>query len=697
MILDRNHNLAAEEALPWQTPGDFRITLPPGLQPAAPYFHRVNVGGLWIDNVTMAEAISLIDRLIRRRTPSYIVTPNVDHVVRVHRDARFRRVYREAALSLADGMPLLWAARLLGRPLRAKVSGSDLLPRFCESAARKGHRVFFMGGLPGAAELAAESLKRQYPGLQIVGTCCPPYGFEKDPEQNQRVIRTIREANADVLFVGLGSPKQEIWIHRYCGEYAVPVSVGVGASLDFCAGLVRRAPRPVQVVGAEWLWRLAMEPRRLYRRYLIEDPIFFNMIWRQLRADRYPRGPSQKARQRRRQAIGAGQVLHVEPAEPVVDSPAVPDDTADSFKALAPLCVKRLGESLDPATGLLRRQFRDRQWAPTLAVEDLTSTASCLIALNLAGIDPRTIGMDVQRSLRSLIDYVAHRRCHSSAGLVVWANAVCGGIPLAQLAARWETTLEELPDIVGPCRTMEGAWMVGGLAHELMRSNRAIIADALRRATGQLLRRYSPATRFFYHSTTAAPLNRWLRRPIASFADQMEAVQALSLAAMATGESRPLRAADACAARLVQLQGPLGQWWWHYDPRDGGIADAYPVFSSHQYALAPMALTALRAAGGSDHATAVARGRRWLMHNELRTPLIDLEAGTIWRSIDAPASILSRWAHHGWVLTGWKRRRLPAAPQALRVNYETRPYEWAWCLYAAAMQRDCPRQRLQPA
>jgi N-acetylglucosaminyldiphosphoundecaprenol N-acetyl-beta-D-mannosaminyltransferase len=244
---------------------------------------RVEIAGVHVDNVSMAEAIVRIEELIRHRQPCYVVTPNADHAVRIHQDAAFRHAYRQAALVLADGMSLVWAARLLRTPLKEKVSGSDLFPIFAEVAARRGHRLFFLGGKPAAAQRSAEVLTQRWPGLQVVGVYCPPMGFERDPAENHKAIEMIRSTRPDVLFVGLGSPKQELWIHQHHRQYDVPVSVGIGGTFEFVSGMVPRAPRVMQKVGLEWFWRLAAEPRRMYRRYLIEDPGFFWLVWRQWR------------------------------------------------------------------------------------------------------------------------------------------------------------------------------------------------------------------------------------------------------------------------------------------------------------------------------------------------------------------------------------------------------------------------------
>lgn len=235
------------------------------------------------DNVTFEEVRTRIGDRLALGEPGYVVTPNVDHVCRFQRDAALREAYADAFLVLSDGMPVLWASWLLGKPLCAKVSGSDLVPLLCEFAAQRGHSVFFFGAAEGVAEEAADNLCRRYPDLQVAGVYCPPMGFHEDPAENAKALEMIRSAAPDICFVALGAPKQEIWMRRHCRGMGAKVSLGIGAALDFAAGRRRRAPVWMQNWGLEWLWRLAMEPRRLWRRYLLDDPYFLVLVWREWR------------------------------------------------------------------------------------------------------------------------------------------------------------------------------------------------------------------------------------------------------------------------------------------------------------------------------------------------------------------------------------------------------------------------------
>jgi N-acetylglucosaminyldiphosphoundecaprenol N-acetyl-beta-D-mannosaminyltransferase len=200
------------------------------------------------------------------------------------RDPKFRETYSDACLALPDGMPIILASRVLGRPLRQKLSGSDMVPALCSFAAREGFSVYFLGGTPGTAEDTAQIMAQRNPGLRVAGHFCPDYGFEKDPAEIARINEIVAAAQADICFVALGSPKQELWMHANYLPAGAMIYMGVGATFDFISGRVRRAPRIVQKAGFEWLWRVAMEPRRLWRRYLVEDLVFFRIFWREFLA-----------------------------------------------------------------------------------------------------------------------------------------------------------------------------------------------------------------------------------------------------------------------------------------------------------------------------------------------------------------------------------------------------------------------------
>lgn len=196
----------------------------------------------------------------------YVVTPNLDHAVLLNESEDLREAYKGAALVLADGMPLVWASRLLGRPLPERVAGSDLTPRLLE-AATPGTKVFFLGASDESSARAVENVRKQYPNINIVGRLSPPFGFEKSEEWSERIVQQIRESQAALVLVGFGAPKQELWVHRHHEQLPSTVVLCVGATIDFLGGTVNRAPEWTHKLGAEWLHRLVSDPKRLASRY----------------------------------------------------------------------------------------------------------------------------------------------------------------------------------------------------------------------------------------------------------------------------------------------------------------------------------------------------------------------------------------------------------------------------------------------
>lgn len=233
-----------------------------------------------IDNLTMQETLQAIDSLIQENKNAYVVTPNVDHIVQLETDKELQDVYANASLILTDGKPLLWISKWYGNPIKEKISGSDLFPLLCDMAAKKGYRMYFLGAAEGVAVKAAENLTKKYKGLQIVGTYSPRYGFEKDQEELKRIQTMIKEAAPHILIVGLGCPKQEKFMYHHCGELGVPISFGLGASLDFEAGNIKRAPKWMSNHGLEWLFRIIQDPKRLAKRYLVDDRKIFGLAIR---------------------------------------------------------------------------------------------------------------------------------------------------------------------------------------------------------------------------------------------------------------------------------------------------------------------------------------------------------------------------------------------------------------------------------
>lgn len=224
-----------------------------------------------IDNLTMAETLHEIDKLIQKKNCSYVVTPNVDHIVRLEKDVEIQKVYKNASLILTDGKPLIWISKWYKTPIKEKISGSDLFPKVCELAANKNYTMYLLGAAEGVADTAAKNLMKKYPGLNVVGTYSPPFGFEKNEQEMNKIKTQIQEVHPDILIVGLGCPKQEKFMYYHCKELGVPISFGLGASIDFEAGNIKRAPKWMSNHGLEWLYRFSKEPKRLFKRYFVDD------------------------------------------------------------------------------------------------------------------------------------------------------------------------------------------------------------------------------------------------------------------------------------------------------------------------------------------------------------------------------------------------------------------------------------------
>ena len=248
---------------------------------------RVRIGRIWVDALTFADALQSVRLLIEEKKGGSIFTPNVDHFVLAEENPEFRRAYRGASLVFADGVPVVWASRLLRTPIPEKLSGSDMILPIARLAAAERWSVYLLGGAPGVAVAASAQLSK-LEGINLVG-CDDSLIQAGDLGTHSGVVARIREARPDLLFVALGAPKQELWITRALDDISPTVAIAVGASLDFVAGRLRRAPRWMSSMGMEWLYRLAQEPRRLWRRYLIRGPRFGLIVLRELTVARSQR------------------------------------------------------------------------------------------------------------------------------------------------------------------------------------------------------------------------------------------------------------------------------------------------------------------------------------------------------------------------------------------------------------------------
>jgi len=234
---------------------------------------RVDVLGVGVSPITMEQALGTIDDWITAGTPRYVCVTGVHGIMESQRDDQLRRMHNAAGLVTPDGMPLVWWSRRCGFRGTERVYGPDLLLACCERSMTAGYRHFFYGGAEGVADRLVQRLRRRFPDLAVAGTLSPPF-YALTPSEDEQIVARINETLPDIVWVGLSTPKQEYWMAQHRDRLDAPVLIGVGAAFDFHAGLKRQAPRWMQQRGLEWAFRLACEPRRLWRRYLVNNPAF---------------------------------------------------------------------------------------------------------------------------------------------------------------------------------------------------------------------------------------------------------------------------------------------------------------------------------------------------------------------------------------------------------------------------------------
>ena len=263
-------SISEQPAKPWRATGGGRA--------------RLRIGLVWIEALSFPGALDAIAALVERGEGGAVFTPNVDHVVKAKSNVAFQEAYANASLSLVDGMPLVWLARSVGFPVEGRIAGSDLTLPLMRLAALKKWRVYLLGGGPGIAEQAARLLIDTH-GVNVVGWDSPKILADGSDVEGDSVSRAAM-TRPDLIIVALGAPKQELWIERGRRRLGAAVSLGLGGSLDFIVGRQKRAPRWMAASGLEWLYRMLQEPRRLWRRYLVEAPAFIPIAYNTWRANR---------------------------------------------------------------------------------------------------------------------------------------------------------------------------------------------------------------------------------------------------------------------------------------------------------------------------------------------------------------------------------------------------------------------------
>lgn len=238
-------------------------------------FPFVSLRGMPIHEITRTETVNHVISSAANREGGWVVTPNLDILRRYKNSPSFRNLVATSTLNVADGMPLIWASRVKGQPLPERVNGTDLMVDICEAVVEPGHSVFFLGGNPGSAEKTAANMREAFPGLKTAGCFCPEFGFESDMSQIHQIADHLTITNPAIVFVGLGSPKQDVLINMLRLQFPHIWWLGVGVSFSFIADELIRAPEWAKKSGLEWLYRLFAEPRRLAKRYLVEGVPFF--------------------------------------------------------------------------------------------------------------------------------------------------------------------------------------------------------------------------------------------------------------------------------------------------------------------------------------------------------------------------------------------------------------------------------------
>lgn len=239
--------------------------------------NRIEMMGCKIDNLSMEETLQAVEGFIRSGKPHQHVVVNVDKLVKASRDPELCQIINDCALVNADGMPVVWASRLLGKGLKERVAGVDLFEALMARAAQKGWRVFLLGAREEVVSGVMNLYRQKYPNLPFAGY---RNGYWK-PEEEAGVVEQIRSANADLLFVAISSPKKEQFLGKYQAEMKIPFAMGVGGTFDVAVGKVKRAPRWMQKSGLEWFFRFLQEPRRMFKRYFIDDMAFFGLLIRE--------------------------------------------------------------------------------------------------------------------------------------------------------------------------------------------------------------------------------------------------------------------------------------------------------------------------------------------------------------------------------------------------------------------------------
>ncbi|MEX0927970.1 MAG: WecB/TagA/CpsF family glycosyltransferase [Balneolales bacterium] len=243
---------------------------------------KSDILGVKVSKYNLEETTSYLAHSIDSGQKKRVCVTPVNCILWAKNSDALKQIYNSADLVAADGMPLIWASRILSRPVNGRVTGLDLLPEFSKIAAKKKYTFFFLGASEGVASRLASKVMMENPGLEVTGTYSPPFAEKFTGEENQKIVDMINAVSPNVLWVSLTAPKQDYWIYEHFNKLNVNIAIGIGAAFDVGVGDMKRAPLWMQKLGMEWLYRLYQEPKRLYRRYLIEAPVFMPMVLKQV-------------------------------------------------------------------------------------------------------------------------------------------------------------------------------------------------------------------------------------------------------------------------------------------------------------------------------------------------------------------------------------------------------------------------------
>lgn len=242
---------------------------------------RVNILGVNISPITMSQTVEQISGWIENYARQYVSVCTVHTIMECQRDPQMRRAVNQAGLATPDGMPLVWLSKWWSQGEVSRVYGPDLMLALSQFSVERGYTHYFYGGAAGVPEMLAEKLQARFPGLKVAGSYSPPFR-PLTPAENAQIIEQINQTRADIVWVGLGTPKQDLWMAAHRAQLTAPVLIGVGAAFDFHTGRIPQAPRWMQQAGLEWFFRLCQEPRRLWYRYLVYNPLFILLVLAQV-------------------------------------------------------------------------------------------------------------------------------------------------------------------------------------------------------------------------------------------------------------------------------------------------------------------------------------------------------------------------------------------------------------------------------